>query len=76
MNDSKRTDFAFEQRRLRRLVQLFNNNERLWNSLEGKRRLRRRLFRRLSPKVHKQLELLDFAITCPPQDCVGWCEEP
>ena len=40
MSDRRKPDFASEQRRAQRLVELFNNNERLWNSLAGKRRLR------------------------------------
>jgi hypothetical protein len=58
------------------LVDLFNEREQLWDNLEAKRRLRRWLFRRLSPKVHKTLDLIDFAEACPPQDCVGWFKEP
>ena len=76
MSDRKKPAFASEQRRAQRLVELFNNNERLWNSLAGKRRLRRGLLSRLSPAMHKQLDLLDFATACPPQDCVGWFEDP
>jgi len=40
MSDRRKPDFASEQRRAQRLVELFNSNERLWNSLAGKRRLR------------------------------------
>ena len=57
-------------------VERFNESERRWNSLAGKRRLRRGLFGQLSPKVHEQLDLLDFAAACPPADCVGWFGEP
>jgi hypothetical protein len=69
-------NFVPTQRRVQQLVELFNKNEQLWESLETQPRLRRRLFQRLSPKVRKQLDLLDFAMACPPQDCVGWFEEP
>jgi len=61
-----------KQRRVQRLVTLFNTDEQLWESLKGKRRLRRTLFPWLSKK---QQGLLDFAKTRPPQDCVGRIEE-
>ena len=60
-----------EQRRIQQLVTLFNADEQLWQNLEGKRRLRRRLCPRLSKKRRKLLDLLDFASARPPQDCVG-----
>ena len=41
--------------------------QRLVQRLEGKRRLRRRILPRLSPKLLKQLDLLDFARARPPQ---------
>jgi len=65
-----------EQRRNRQLVGRFNADEQLWESLECRRRLRRRLFPRLSTKIRKQFDLLDFAKARPPQDCVGMFEEP
>jgi len=60
-----------EQRRVQQLVTQFNADEQLWRSLEGKRRLRRRLYPRLSAKLRKQLDLLDFAKARPLQDCIG-----
>ena len=80
----KGTDYAMnqcyslpsEQRRVQRLVALFNKDEQLWESLEGKRRLRRTLFPGLSKKRHKQLGLPDFAKACQAQGCVGLFEEP
>jgi hypothetical protein len=48
-----------EQRRNQQLVALFNTGDQLWESLEVRRRLRRRLFLRLSTKIRKQLDLLD-----------------
>ena len=63
------------QRRVQRLVILDNANEQLWQRLEGRRRRRRRIFFQLSPKLQKQLDLLDFASTRAPQDCVGRIEE-
>ena len=63
------------QRRVQQLVTLFNTDEQLWESLKGKRRLRRMLFPWLSKKQQKQLDLLDFAKARPPQDCVGRIEE-
>jgi hypothetical protein len=76
VSDGRNSNLDPKQRRVQDLVDLFNQREQLWNSLAGKRCLRRRLFPKLSPKVHEQLDLLDFATACPPQDCVGWCEEP
>ena len=63
-----------EQRRVQRLVAVFNTDERLWESLKGKRRLRRELFPWLSKKRQMQLDLLDFAGAHQPHDCVGWTE--
>ena len=65
-----------EQRRNQQLVARFNTDEQLWESLECRRRLRRRLFPRLSTKRRKQLDLLDFAKARPLQDCVGRFEAP
>lgn len=76
MSDTKRSDYASRQRRAQRLVGLFNDNEHLWKSLAGKRRLRRTLLPRLSRGVHRRLDVLDFETACPPQDCVGCYEEP
>ena len=63
-----------EQRLVQRLITLFNADEQLWQRLEGKRRLRRRILPRLSPKLQKQLDLLDFGRARPPQACVTWTE--
>jgi hypothetical protein len=65
-----------EQRRVQQIVALFNADEQLWESLEVTRRLRRRLFPRVSTKRRKQLDLLDFAKARPLQDCVGRFEAP
>ncbi|MBI2088120.1 MAG: hypothetical protein HYT78_05165 [Deltaproteobacteria bacterium] len=59
------------QRHVQRLVAEFNADERLWRYLEGKRRLRRRLYPRMSAKLRKQLDLLEFTAARPLQDCVG-----
>ena len=64
-----------EQRRVQQIVARLNADEQLWESLEGKRRLHRRLLPRVSAKRRKQLDQLDFAMTRPPQDCVGLVEE-
>jgi hypothetical protein len=60
-----------ERRRAQEFVAQFNADERLWRRLESKRRLRRRLYPRMSAKLRKQLDLLEFAAARPPQDCVG-----
>jgi hypothetical protein len=57
-------------------VALFNSDEHRWESLDGKRRLRRRLFPCISIKRQKRLDLVDFAAARPPQDCVGITERP
>ena len=64
------------QRRNQQLVTRLNADEQLWESLESRRRLRRRLFPRLATHIRKQLDLLDFAKATPPQDCVGMFEVP
>jgi hypothetical protein len=64
-----------EQRRVQQIVARFNADEQLWRNLEGKRRLRRRVFPRVSAKRQKQLDLLDFDVARPPQDCVGLFED-
>ena len=64
-----------EQRRAQDLVAQFNADERLWRRLESKRRLRRRLYPRMSAKLRKQLDLLEFAAARPLQDWVGVFEE-
>ena len=62
------------QRRIQRLVSQFNTDERLWRLLEGKRRLRRKLYPRMSAKLRKHLDLLDFAASRSLQDCIGEAE--
>lgn len=64
-----------QQHQVQRLVDQFNADERLWRTLEGKRKRRRELGTRLSKKRHKQLDLLEFAKARPPQDCIGDTEE-
>jgi len=62
-----------EQRRVQQLVAQFNADERLWRSLEAKRR--RKAHPRMSAKLRRQLDLLEFANSRPPQDCVGEISE-
>jgi hypothetical protein len=52
-------------------VAQFNVDEELWFSLESKRR-RRKLHPRMSAKLKRQLDLLEFARARPPQDCIGF----
>jgi hypothetical protein len=61
-----------KQRAVQRRVDQFNAAEEAWRSLEGKRRRRRRGFPRLSAECLQQLDLLEFARTRPPQDCIGF----
>jgi len=60
-----------QQRLTQRLADQFNADERLWRSLEGKRKRRRELGPCLSKKRHKQLDQLEYAKARPPQDCIG-----
>jgi hypothetical protein len=59
------------QRRTQRLVEQFNADERLWQSLAGKRKLRRNLHPKMATKRRKELDLLDFARLRPPQEVIG-----
>jgi hypothetical protein len=63
-----------KQRRIPQLVAQFNADEELWFSLESKRRCRRKLYPRISAKLRRQLDILEFAGTRPPQDCIGFRE--
>ena len=60
-----------EQHRGQRLANQFNADARLWERLEPRRRLRRKTRAALTAQQHKALDLLEFARTRPPQDCVG-----
>jgi hypothetical protein len=60
-----------KQQRIRQLIAQFNADERLWQSLEQKRRRRRRLHPKMSAKCRRLLDLLDFASARAPEDCIG-----
>lgn len=60
-----------EQRRVQCLVDQFNAEERLWQSLEPHRCLRRKARPRVSCRKHNSLDLLEFAKPRPAQDCIG-----
>jgi hypothetical protein len=68
-------NLSFQQHQVQRLADRFNADERLWRSLEGKRKRRRELGPRLPEKRHQQLDQLEFAKTRPPQDCIGDTEK-
>jgi hypothetical protein len=61
-----------KQRRTQQLLAQFNADEELWLSLESKRRRRRTLHPRMSVKLKRELDLLEFARARPPQDCIGF----
>ena len=60
-----------EQRRTQRLVDQFNTDEQLWESLEPRRRVRRKARPRLSRRNQLALDLLEFARIRPAQDCIA-----
>jgi len=65
-----------EQRATQRLVDQFNADERVWETLEPRRQARRKLLPGISPKKLKELDLLEFARAKPPQDCIGeWIKQ-
>ena len=64
-------NLAPAQRRTQRLVEQFNADERLWQSLAGKRKLCRKVDPKMNAKRRKELDLLDFARQQQPQDCIG-----
>ena len=57
------------QRRVQQLVAQFNADEQLWRSLEAMRRRRRKVHPRMSAKLRRQIDLLEFANSRPLQDC-------
>jgi len=59
------------QRFIQWLAEQFNTDERLWKSLEPLRKLRRKLHPCMSSKKRKQLDLLYFANSQPPKDCLS-----
>lgn len=60
-----------EQRWTQRLVDQFNSDERLWESLELRRPVRRKARPRLSRRKNLALDLLEFARIRPVQDCIA-----
>jgi len=65
------SNLPLHQRSVQRFVDQFNADERLWRSLAAERRLRRKGQPRLSAKQRRLLDLLEFAKSRPPQDCIG-----
>jgi len=60
------------QRFAQRLVNQFNADENLWNSLAPRRLARRKLSRKLLPRrVLKRIELIEFTGKRPPIDCIA-----
>ena len=60
-----------QQRLTQRLVDEFNADEQMWQSLEWERVQHRWLQPHLSAKRHRLLDLLEFDKARPPQDCIG-----
>mgnify|MGYP001582620937 CR=1 FL=1 len=58
------------QQELLRLIRQFNQDENLWQSLEGRRQFRRKLFR-LTREQHNALDLAEYAHAKPPEDCIA-----
>jgi len=63
-----------KQRRIQQLVAQFNADEELWFSLESKRHRRRKLHPRMSAKLRRQLDLLEFDSARSPQNRVGFSQ--
>lgn len=63
------------QRRVQRLVAQFNADGQLWRSLEPTRRRHHKMHPRMSARLRRQLDLLDFANSRPLRDCVGQFSE-
>ncbi len=53
-----------------RLVHQFNQDESLWRSLEGRRRLRRKLLP-LNREQHHELDIVEYVHAKPPEDCIA-----
>ena len=64
------------QRRTQQRVDQFNAAEAIWRALELKRLRRRARCQEVSPELHRQLDLLDFANAQSRQDCIGFVLEP
>jgi hypothetical protein len=60
------------QSRTQQIPDQFNAAEKLWRSLKVKQPRRRKFHPELSPELHKQLDLLDFATSQAPKDCIGF----
>ena len=60
-----------EQHQVQRLVDEYNADEQLWQSLAWERVHRLWLQPHLSAKQHRLLDLLEFAKARPSQDCIG-----
>jgi len=60
------------QRGAQRLIEQFNNDEALWSFLGQRRQRRRKL--RLTKEQRRALDLLDFELHRPPDDCIAFRE--
>ena len=60
------------QQFLQRLADKFNADEALWQKIEQQRLLRRKTLRRLTKKQRGALDLLEFTLSRPPDDCIGF----
>lgn len=60
-----------EQHAVQRLVDQWNADERLWQKLELRRRLRRARRKNLTEAQLRELDLREFAIAKHPADCIG-----
>lgn len=66
-----RRNLPSAQQSVQMLADQFNADERLWESLEPLRVLRRKLHPRMKASKLKELDLRDFAKAQAPKDCVG-----
>ena len=67
----RRCNLPAGQQFTQRMVDEFNADESLWESLALRRKLRKLLHPKMSRRKRQQLDLAEFARHQPPKDCIG-----
>ena len=67
----RRCNLPAGQQFTQRIVDEFNADESLWESLAPLRKLRRLLHPKMSRRKRQQLDLAEFVRHQPPKDCIG-----